>query len=549
MNFAEIIYQSALFTATFFIFNKLFNRFIFKNRTDVTLSLSRIAGMFLVFTVYAAIVGYMMEKYAAPVKSAEQQTLVSGQSVTVPAAVDNNPVPLNSNFEFKADVDHKEDLTTIKTDLAEYTFSSRAATLQSVMLLWQDGAHRIELLPKDHQNFAVALDQVSPIAYKLVGHNVLSDGKIHEVVYQAAYQRGTIEKKFVLYQDTYRIDLQVALHDISSTEHVRLLMPTPKLQEGLVACVNASASKQGKVVDVALDNSEVLQRFWFEPKLFGFTTKFFTTLCFNASSQASGRVYLKQTTDNLYQAIFESKPCQGDSVLSWSFYFGPKTTKELFAVSADLINVVQYGILSPLAKPLAQLLVYVKEKTGNYGIAIIIVALLLKLLLLPMTLGSDRTIRQQAEFEKKRAYLQQKFKHDKAALDQATAELIQKHGLPIFSSCLPMLLNIPVFIALNKVLTSAPELYTASFLWLPDLSAADPFYIISILVFVGMAFSPTLQKGPRQMFSRIGLALFLAAATSCLASGLALFIAFNTLFGVVQSWAIRNIRWLSIRYS
>ena len=114
-----------------------------------------------------------------------------------------------------------------------------------------------------------------------------------------------------------------------------------------------------------------------------------------------------------------------------------------------------------------------------------------------------------------------------------------------------MLLNIPVFIALNKVLTSSTELYGASFLWLPDLSAADPYYILSIATFVGMLFAPGMQAagGPRQMFSKIGFALFLAAVTSYLASGLALFVVLNTLFGVAQSFVVKKIRWLAARYA
>ena len=119
--------------------------------------------------------------------------------------------------------------------------------------------------------------------------------------------------------------------------------------------------------------------------------------------------------------------------------------------------------------------------------------------MLPFTLKGEKGLKQQAEYEKKRAYIQQKFKHDKAALDLANAELIQKHGLPIFSSCLPMLLNIPVFIALNKVLTSSIELHGASFLWIPDLSAADPYYVLAILICVGMAMTPSAaNQGPHK---------------------------------------------------
>lgn len=552
MNFTEIMYQSALFTALFFLFNRLFNKFVFKNREQESPSIIKILILFACF----ASLRMIEERYATPVKAQDQQkeqsTLVSGQSVTAPVTCDV-AAPLKSDFEFIKSVDNKVESTTITTNLAEYMFSSDGATLQSVTLLWQNGSNRVDLLPASANNFVVGLNQPSPMAYTLVDVKSEPNAKIHEIVYQAKLDHGIIQKRFVIYQDTYRVDLHVTLEGLKGSEQVRLFVPAPLMQTELIGIVNSSAAvDQVKLVDIALDKPEALQQFWFEPKVFGFSSKFFVNACFAASTQSLDRVYFKQDAQNAtssVQAILQSKPFDQNVALSWSFYLGPKTTQDLAAVSAHLSSLVGYGMLSILAKPLANLLFYTKQKCGNYGWAIILVALLLKLIMLPFTLRSERSLRQQAEFEKKRVYIQQKYKHDKAAMDQATAELIQKHGLPIFSGCLPMLLNIPVFIALNKVLTSSTELYGASFLWLPDLSAADPYYVLSVLTFVGMVFAPGIQTGPRKIFSKIGFALFLAAVTSYLASGLALFIVLNTLFGVVQNLAVKKISWLSARYA
>lgn len=558
MNFAEIIYQSALFTATFFIFNKLFSRYIFKNREADSISLSKIIGMFTMYVVFGSVVNFFIDKYNSPVASqqavsqqiAQQgaESFVSGQGVVAPSA-QVVATPLHLDVDFASEM-HDAQLTTIVTDLAEYTFSSRAATLEAMTLLWQHGT-RVIMLGKSDQYFALALDGETPVDFKLISSEEINDGAAHELVYQSMQGRTVIEKKFIISKNSYQIDVLASCKHLTENAQVRLLVPAPVMTDELAGVVNvAGMGDRMKINDIALNKTENLSKFWFEPKLFGFSTKFFTNVCFASNLQANGRVYFKQFEDKTYQAIFESKPCDQEAHLSWSFYFGPKSAQDLKKVSPALPVLVNYGMLSFFAKPLANLLTFVKEKTGNYGLAIMLVALLLKLLMLPFTLRGERGMRQQAEFEKKRIYLQQKFKHDKAALDQATAELIQKHGLPIFSGCLPMLLNIPVFIALNKVLTSSTELYGASFLWLPDLSAADPYYILSLITFIGMLFAPSMQAagGPRQMFSKIGFALFLAAVTSYLASGLALFVVLNTLFGVVQSAAVKNIRWLTARY-
>jgi YidC/Oxa1 family membrane protein insertase len=298
-------------------------------------------------------------------------------------------------------------------------------------------------------------------------------------------------------------------------------------------------SSSVKIQDIVLSKEQSFKDFWFEPRFFGFSSKFLTTICFDAQESAISRAYLKKINEMQYQAILESKPLVSGKEISWSLYIGPKTIEGLTAVSTDLTQLMQYGWLTFIAKPMMEFLVYLQEKTGNYGVAIILLTLLLKLLLLPFTLKGERSMKKQAEFEKKRVYLQQKFKHDREAYEQAMAELINKQGVPMLSGCLPMLLNIPAFLALNRILSSAIELHGAQFAWLPDLSAQDPYYILSILVFCGMAFSGQTGNDPRQWASRLGFALVIGAVAAYLASGLALFIAVNTLATVAQAGMVR----------
>ena len=551
MNFAEIIYQSALFTATFFVFNRLFSRYFFKNREEISISFGKIATMFVLYVVFGSAINFVIEKNKKKKMTYATQELVPVSGQSVPAATTLScSAPLNVSTDFSSDA-VEQDLTTVTTDLAEYVFSTRGATLQAMTLLWKNN-QRVVMLGKGDQYFALALHDKTPVAYKLVQSELVQDGNAHELVYQSTHGHEIIEKKFIVYKHSYQIDVVVSCKNVDSNEQIRLIVPAPVMTDELQAVVNVGVSSNAlKLQDIALNKLENFNKFWFEPTLFGFTSRFFTNVCFASNLQSNGRVYLKEFEDKTCGAIFESKPFDKQSDFSWSFYFGPKSVPYLKKVSPALAGLVNYGMLSFLAKPLANALIFVQEKTGNYGWAIILVALLLKLFMVPFTLRSERGMREQAEFEKKRQHLQQKFKHDKAALDKATAELIQKHGLPIFSGCLPLLLNIPVFIALNKVLTTSTELYGASFLWLPDLSAADPFYILSVITFVGMIFVPSMQPsvGPRQLFSKIGFALFLAAVTSYLASGLALFVVVNTLFGIAQTFVFKKVRWLSTRFA
>lgn len=539
MNFAEILYQAALFTVTFFIFNRLFNRYVFKNRQEQTLSLSTMFFMASFYVFLSMGIQYFGEKYGLKPSQETQNVPVLQSGQSMPATVSTGSdvqAPLKTTIDFPFQATTDAELTTVTTSLGKYVFSSYAATIQSIDLFWENN-ETVSLLNQSNQNFALAFDQKSPINFEFKKHFVRDNGD-HEVVYQTKIDHVNVEKVFIIHDKTYQIDLNVHVSGFSEAETIRLLMPTPAIADQLRAIVNSSKSTNRiKIDSIALDKNANFLQFWFEPKIFGFVSHYFTIACFAYSPISLGRGYLK-AFDTGYQAILESKMCQGDVELSWSVYCGPNSSKKLAAVSPVLENIVDYGMLSVLAKPLAWFLQWIKDYVGSYGWAIILLTILLKLVLIPFALKGERGMREQAEFEKKRQHLQQKYKHDKTALDQAMAELIGKHGLPMFSGCLPMLLSLPILIALNKVLSTSTELYGATFLWIPDLSHADPYYILSFATFLSMLFVPGMQQnaGPRQMFSKFAFALLVAAVTVYVASGLALFILINTLFGVVQAW-------------
>jgi YidC/Oxa1 family membrane protein insertase len=184
------------------------------------------------------------------------------------------------------------------------------------------------------------------------------------------------------------------------------------------------------------------------------------------------------------------------------------------------------------------LLKFLYSLIGNYGLAIIVLTVLVKLLLLPFTYKSEASMRQQAEVQKKLAYLQQRYKDDPEKLNQERTELIRKHGMPGLGGCLPLLLQLPLFIALSRVLYSSIELYKAPMWWIPDLSASDPYYILPIGVAIVMLLQAATVDA-KQRLSVIAMALVFGALTVNFASGLALYIFVSTLLTVVQTSTLR----------
>jgi YidC/Oxa1 family membrane protein insertase len=168
--------------------------------------------------------------------------------------------------------------------------------------------------------------------------------------------------------------------------------------------------------------------------------------------------------------------------------------------------------------------------------------MVINLILLPLNLFGSKSFKKYADFQKKLAYLQQRYKNDPDTLARERAELINKNGMPGAAGCLPKLLQLPIFFALSRVLSSAIQLYKAPFLWISDLSATDPYYILPVLIGSSMLFlAPT--NDPKQRFTMIAMALFFGAFSANLSAGLSLYIFVGVLLGVIQNFFQQKMGW------
>lgn len=133
-------------------------------------------------------------------------------------------------------------------------------------------------------------------------------------------------------------------------------------------------------------------------------------------------------------------------------------------------------------------------------------------------------------------YVRQRYKDDPERLKQEQAQLIAKHGLPGLSGCVPILLQLPIFWALSRVLSSSIDLYRASFLWIPDLASKDPWYILPILTTVSMIAMTRTTADSKQQLTSIAIACVVGAVTTSLSAGLALYMFVQTFLSVVQAF-------------
>lgn len=467
----------------------------------------------------------------------------SGQTFVAPqSSQEVKPLQLEVNF-MGAEVQPEIVTTAIDTSYAHFIFSSAGATLQTAT--FKEHAKNTPTLmttiskdeqpERNNEAFLVALSELTPYYYEL--KDKTENENAHELTYAVQFDRGVIEKKFSISKNIHKIDLEITITPTTSKGiEPRILLPAPFMKEiaqdeSISALVVNEKGSLEKIKKAKLD----AHRGWFSPRIFGSEDKYFIHALIQDPKNFIKRAYYKSECNDLI-AILEGETITEKTAISVSFYLGPKSDAAIAPVDNRLEAAIEYsGIFAPLSRLLLALLVYFYTYLGNYGLAIIALTIFIKLVLLPFTLSGQKSLKKRDEYSKKLAYIQQKYKHDPEQLKIEQAELIKKHGLPGMAGCLPLLIQFPLMIALNKVLATSIELYKAPFgLWIHDLSAPDPYYILPILVAVTM-FVQALWAERSQRISLLSVGLVLGAVMVSFPAGLVLYIVVNSLLQITQS--------------
>jgi YidC/Oxa1 family membrane protein insertase len=225
-------------------------------------------------------------------------------------------------------------------------------------------------------------------------------------------------------------------------------------------------------------------------------------------------------------------------VFATRLYFGPKDLDILKAQGSRLEEVIDFGWFSSLAKPLLYSLKYFHRYTHNYGIDIIIITVILKLLFFPLTHKSYKSMKEMQVLQPKMAALKEKFKNDRDAMNKAVMELYKTNKVNPMSGCLPMLVQIPVFFALYKALMFSIELRHAPFmLWIHDLADKDPYYvtpvIMGVTMFIQTKMTPS-QMDPMQQKVMLALPVVFTFMFLNFPSGLVLYWLVNNVLTIAQ---------------
>lgn len=231
----------------------------------------------------------------------------------------------------------------------------------------------------------------------------------------------------------------------------------------------------------------------------------------------------------------------GTSEVSFTTYMGPKEIHDLKAVGVNLDKAINYGWFTVIAVPILYALKFFYSILHNYGLAIILLTIIIKLLMHPINIKSLKSMKAMQQLQPKLKELQAKHKGDKERLNQETMQLFKAHKVNPMGGCLPMLLQLPIYIALYKVLWNSIELYHAPFFWFyKDLSAPDPYMITPIILGVFMVaqqkLMPSTSADPTQKKMMMIMPIMFTVFMIFLPVGLVVYILVNTVMTVVTQW-------------
>jgi len=240
-------------------------------------------------------------------------------------------------------------------------------------------------------------------------------------------------------------------------------------------------------------------------------------------------------------------PLQGtEAHLSLKGYGGPKDEPDLVAVAESLKHSIDFGFWSVIAELLLWIMKFFQRMVHNWGAAIVLLTVAMKILTFPLQHKSMKSMQEMQRIQPQLDELKKKYAGDTQRQNLEQMKLFKEHGVNPMGSCLPMLIQMPIWFALYTTLQVSVELYNAPFIpgWIDDLTAKDPYYILPVAMGITMiltqVLTPTPMSNPSQKTMGYVMSGFFSLLMLTLPSGLTLYIFTNNLLSIAQQWYLRR---------
>lgn len=480
----------------------------------------------------------------------------SGQVYTAPAQQCWHKEPQREiDFVDTQVLPEQEKRLEIQTPLYHIEFSNFGGIIKSLLFNKHKGKDAktlgtIATNPVEQREegaYLLALGEKTPYLYEFVSQQRTND--VQEIIYEVKVDDWLIRKTYLVNDTTYQIDVRLDFEPLKTDAkpvNPRLFFPAPLMFEEGDSCgqpseintLNGVTSRDGTSIEKVSSSNEA-GCVWGLPGIFGGENKYFAhTLIKDPKNFAQGGYY-KRVNQKLF-AILEGPSVTEKRSWTMSFYVGPKSLQDLSAVDERLEDLLSFGWLSWLCKLFLRLLEFLYKYLGNYGLAIIVLTILLKLPFVPMSISSRRKMEEYQRYQPTIQRIRAKYKTDLRKQQEEIMIFHKEHNLspatPMIG-CLPLLIQLPILFSLYRVLGNYLSLYHAPFFgWLGDLSAKDPYYILPILMGLTMFWQQKMTPvaDEKQRLMMLFMPILMTAIFVNFPAGLVLYWFMNNLLTVLE---------------
>jgi YidC/Oxa1 family membrane protein insertase len=389
---------------------------------------------------------------------------------------------------------------TVETDLYHLVFSEKGGTIKEYLLKQYpttllDNARLVNLIDVSPPHLPLGLRMESKPPVDLSSQFFEADkenlkltqaGEEEQLKFTCNMSNGIkVIRAYTFHHGSYWIDLSVHLSGVGSIPCTLFLYNKPGRKVSTFTFTGPSYYAKNELHEIKLDDIGEKHTYTGPVDWMGYGDDYFLTALIPIVKEGPWNVLIeKKEADGLTESqmtalkLFPKGAGQGVEVLNLGIYFGPKDIDRLNALGHNLSKAINFGWFDPIAKPLLYFLKFLYRFLHNYGFAIIIVTILIKIAFWPLAQKSAKSMKTMQKLQPKMAKLKEKYGNDKEKMNKELMQLYKTYKVNPMGGCLPMLLQIPVFFALYKVLLQSIELRHAPFmLWINDLSAPDRLMI------------------------------------------------------------------------
>jgi YidC/Oxa1 family membrane protein insertase len=498
--------------------------------------------------VFACIFGwqyYLSKKYPQPQSQAQVKKKIEKGLDTIPTK-EKDATPQAPTAEV-AQTQTQEEVVAFTSTQFNFEISSRGMGIKNIKLnefKERDGTEVV--LSKTNDEVALGETRINsnPVYFKIE--------KISDTVFKGTAKQGDLTVTKTLEIDPIKFSAKATVETSAAPTTVETYLVDVLVKGPASSFLNRSFDSETFFVahngktdrkDIKPDTTKIFDEDFQGVSIASLGKHYFTTAIIDKSDLAP--TFSAKILANKSLAIGTLKYTQEGGGLTkfvTTTFMGPKELKLLEQVDPKLTQIINFGIFSIVAKPILMLLKLLYSWIGNYGVAIIIVTLFIRMLLLPLNISSYKSMKKMQTIQPQLKALKERYKADQKQLQVETMNLMKREKVNPVGGCLPMLLQLPIFIALYNVLAQSIELYQAPFmLWIHDLTLKDPYYVLPVLMgttmFIQQKITPTTMD-PQQAKAMQFMPVIFSLMMISLPSGLTLYIFVSTLFGITQQYLI-----------